>query len=435
MRRRRSSILRRGLLVASAGASLASLTAAFGTSDVRAQGPAPQAPATQASDAGASTSVTGCVETIPKGGKRPKVVEVFPERGTSGWAATLALTIEHGRGERVLPSGLDLSSASDAKKYLKQAGFVIPEQDGGAGARMWSDPDDAKSSSSLVTTHLELPVVTLPEQPGRNVMHLPPLPVAIARANGEIATVCTRPHTIVVEDPIANVPDAKPVANPPPRPQREEWTALKKAVIWGSLGVLAGAAIAYVIYRILSRPKPALPPPPPRPPWEVALEQLEAVRRARLLEEGRHMEYFDRVNDAVRGYLGARFGFDGLESTTDEILVALRKQAGGVVRFDGSLGEEHESRGGVAFEEIRAFLDECDLVKFANLKPTPEQCTAALVTGERLVRKTSPQAFAIRAGAPRDVAATTSESGASTETAIEKTSEASEDTTTGGHDP
>ena len=53
------------------------------------------------------------------------------------------------------------------------------------------------------------------------------------------------------------------------------------------------------------------------------------MRHAGLLDARRHAEYFDRVSDAVRGYLGARFGFDGLESTSDEILTALRKQAGG----------------------------------------------------------------------------------------------------------
>lgn len=349
------------------------------------------AAATSAAPPAATTSggsVGGCVETIPKGAQRPTVTETFPERGTSGWAATLAITIRHGRGERVLPSGLDLSSAADAKKYLKQAGFVVPAQEGGAGARVFSDPE--KPNETTTTTHLELPLVTLPDKPGRNVLHLPPLPVAIARSNGEIATVCTHPHTIVVEDPIANVPEAMPKANPSPRPQREEWTALKKAVTWGGLGIVVGAILAYLLYRYLSRPKPVPPPPPPRPPWEVALERLDDVRHAGLLETARYTEYFDRVNDAVRSYFGARFGFDGLESTTDEILAALRKQAGGIVRMhrDGAASQTWE--GAVTHDEIAAFLAECDLVKFANLTPTPEQCAAAIAAGERFIRKTSP---------------------------------------------
>ena len=51
------------------------------------------------------------------------------------------------------------------------------------------------------------------------------------------------------------------------------------------------------------------------------------MRHAGLLETQRFADFFDRVNDAVREYLGARFGFDGLESTTDETLAALRRAA------------------------------------------------------------------------------------------------------------
>lgn len=361
-----------------------------------AQGPAMDAgasgaPATSApvSDAG-TESVTGCVESIPKGAQRPILSETFPLRGTSGWAATLSITVRHGKGERVLPSGLDLSAAVEAKKYLQKAGFAIPDQDGGAAAHLWTEPENKESSLSI--THFELPLVVLPEKPGRNLMVLPPLPVAVARANGEIATVCTHPHSIGVEDPIANTPQAEPKLNPPPRPQREEWTALKKALLWGGLGLLVGALLAYLGYRQLTKPKPPAPPPPPRPPWEVALEKLDEVRHAGLLETERDAEYFDRVSDAVRGYLGARFGFDGLESTSDEILTALKKQAGGFVRMDtaAEAGAAMGPTPGVPLDEIRQFLGSCDLVKFANLKPSAEQCASALTAGEHIVRSTMP---------------------------------------------
>jgi hypothetical protein len=364
-----------------------------------AQGPAPHAgapdpaaAATATSDAGSDT-ISGCVESIPKGAQRPILSETFPLRGTSGWAATLAITVRHGKGERVLPSGLDLSAAVEAKKYLKKAGFSIPDQDGGAAAHLWTEPENKESSLSV--THFELPLVVLPEKPGRTMMELPPLPVAVARANGEIATVCTHPHTIGVEDPIANAPQAEPKLNPPPRPQREEWTALKKALLWGGLGLLAGALLAYLAYRQHTKPKPPAPPPPPRAPWEVALEKLDEVRHAGLLETQRDAEYFDRVSDAVRGYLGARFGFDGLESTSDEILTALEKHAGGFVRLDTAVAEGAASAPfapapGIPLAEIRRFLGECDLVKFANLKPSAEQCASALVSGEHIVRSTMP---------------------------------------------
>lgn len=350
----------------------------------------------QGPDAGASApdageSTYGCVESVPKGAQKPVIVDTFPARGMSGWAAALTVTVRHGKGERVLPSGLDLTSAGDAKKVLKEAGFAVPDQDGGAGARLWTDPEDPKASET--TTHLELPLVLLPAQPGRNGLVLPPLPVAVARANGEIATVCTRPHPILVEDPTSNTPEAMPKGNPPGIPQREEWTALKRALGYGAVGLALGALIAILVWRKLTAPKPLPPPPPPRPAWEVALEELDRVRHAGLLDTHRYGEHFDRTSDAVRRYLGARFGFDGLESTTDEILAALKKQGGGFIRFETPSGSERPAFGpapGVAFERIAGFLRDCDLVKFANLTPTPEQCSTSITTGEAIVRNTMP---------------------------------------------
>jgi hypothetical protein len=119
----------------------------------------------------------------------------------------------------------------------------------------------------------------------------------------------------------------------------------------------------------------APPPPPPRPPWEVALEKLDEVRHAGLLETHRYSEYFDRVNDAVRQYLGARYGFDGLECTTDEIMLAMQR----VPHF------------GLSLSEINAFLQECDLVKFANVTPSVDECQRALSSGEHIVRMTMPR--------------------------------------------
>jgi hypothetical protein len=339
-------------------------------------------------DAGAEGTY-GCVEQVPRGAQKPIILDTFPTRGTSGWAATLSITVRHGKGEKVLPSGLDLSRAVEAKKVLKEAGFAIPEQDGGAGAQVWSEKEDAQKPGAI--THLEMPLVLLPEKGGRNGLVLPRLPVAIARANGEIMTLCTQPHAVVVDDPISSTPDPKPVGNPAPIPQREEWTALKKALGWGALGLLAGAIIAWFVYKQMTKPKPTPPPPPPRPPWDVALEKLDETRHAGLLEKERYMDYFDRTSDAVRGYLGARFNFDGLESTTDEMLALLKKQeGGGFVRLDATPTDPNVPAPGISLQEIARFLRECDLVKFANLTPTPEQCVTAIEAGEKIVRATMP---------------------------------------------
>ena len=61
--------------------------------------------------------------------------------------------------------------------------------------------------------------------------------------------------------------------------------------------------------------------PPPRPPEEVAFEKLEAAERSGWLEEGEVKLFHVAVSEAVREYLGGRYGFDSLEQTTEELLV------------------------------------------------------------------------------------------------------------------
>jgi hypothetical protein len=322
----------------------------------------------------ASVARAECVETGPAGAERPTLVDTFPERGTSGYVATLHAVVSHGKGESVLPRGLELQSESDTARALKSAGFALPDQSGGGAARLSSADVDAKSGRRHTT--LDLPLVALPSGPGRHTLTLPPLPIAIARASSDVVTLCTKEHTIVVEDPTASTPNAQPRPNPPPRVQREEWVALERGLAWLVLGAAGGSLVAWMVLRWLRRPKPVPPPPPPRVPWEVAFERLHETRHAGLLEMQRFADFFDRVNDALREYLGARFGFDGLESTTDETLAALRR----LPQF------------GLPMPEVAGFLQQCDLVKFATWTPTLAECERALVEAERMVRATMPGA-------------------------------------------
>jgi len=310
-----------------------------------------------------------CNERLPEGKARPPMEEKFPDKGTSGYAATLSVVIEHGKGETVMPSGFHLQLDSDGARALERAGFAIPDPDGGAGPsiRVETRDDGAKST-------VELPVLLLPEKPGRSTLELPPLPIAIARASGELITVCTRPHRIVVEDPIASTPDAKPKDNPEPRPQREVWTTAKHVTIAALIALLVGALVAWLIGRWLRRERPVPPPPPPRPPWEIALEELSDLRAAELVKSERYVEHYDRVSHVVRRYCGDRYGFDGLESTTREMLSVLRRVVPQIV----------------VLPQIETFLRHADLVKFARLTPNEEECVEALTRGEEIIRRTIP---------------------------------------------
>src|SRR5208282_5528045 len=128
-----------------------------------------------------------CVETAPSGAGRPELVDSFPAHGMSGYASTLHVVVSHGRGETVMPRGLELQRESDAARALRAAGFSLPDQDAGAGATLSSTDADTKGGTQAGRrrTTIDLPLVALPTGPGRHTLTLPPLPITIARANGD----------------------------------------------------------------------------------------------------------------------------------------------------------------------------------------------------------------------------------------------------------
>jgi hypothetical protein len=352
-----------------AAAALFALLTAAGARAADAGMAAPDAGTAEAGAVSGAALGRSCVERLPQGKERPLLTESFPERGTSGYASTLEIVVEHGKGETVLPTGLELRSGGADETELKSAGFALPDPEGGAGPEI-----RVENRGERAVTTVRIGFVLLPPKPGRQRMLLPPVPIAIARASGEVATVCTRPHSIVVEDPIANTPNPSPRDNPEPRRQLEEWTWLKNATTIGAIALVVGALVAWLIGMWLRRPKPVPPPPPPRPPWEVALEELFDIKNAGLIKSERYAEHFDRVSDAIRKYLGDRYGFDGLESTTREALVLLREMQPPIPVLD----------------MIEASLRHADLVKFARLTPSEDECELSLVRAEQIVRSTIP---------------------------------------------
>lgn len=139
----------------------------------------------------------------------------------------------------------------------------------------------------------------------------------------------------------------------------------------GLVFALAGALVARAIQK---RRAARRPPPPPRPPWEIALEALARLReeRARGLDESAIEAWADAVSDVVREYLGARYGFDGLERTTDELVTTLKER------------EPSDAR----LETVRTFLRECDLVKFAKARLAPGELDGLLDSATRIVTET-----------------------------------------------
>ena len=69
------------------------------------------------------------------------------------------------------------------------------------------------------------------------------------------------------------------------------------------------------------------------------------------------MQFVDEVSDVVGEYLGGRFDFDGLETTTDEMLSSLRARGAQLA----------------IQQEVGQYLNRCDLVKFAKVVPDEDE--------------------------------------------------------------
>ena len=270
-----------------------------------------------------------------------------------------------------MPDGFRLQEDARFVKALKGEGFALASRDG-LSSSLLAIPTEQGDHKM---TRVEFVLVPLPEKSGRQNLKLPALPIVVRRASGEQTIVCTQTHSMVVEDPISTIPDARPKANPPPRQQREPWL-LAKIVAWTLVAGAASFALGFLARALWRRrPKPASPPPPRRPAWEVALEKLHIIEAEHLLEAGKFVSHHDRVTDVVREFLGNRFGFDGLECTSVELLALLKRRVEAVPHLPA----------------LRNFLDEADLIKFAKMTPTKDVCARVIADAYQFVKALSPE--------------------------------------------
>lgn len=317
----------------------------------------------------AEPELAACEETWSKDRQRPNLETRLPDRGTSGHVAWLTIVVDHLVGEQVLPGGVELAADAPEVRLLKAAEFVLPHPQSPVKASL-----DRKDAGTRAKTEIRLPLIPLPKQAGRHVLELPPLPIAVARASGEVQTLCTTSAKITVEDPLAGTPAAEPTKDPPARPQRELWTAARDLAVALLIAIPTALALALLFLRFKDAFKKAPPPVPPRPAWEVALSRLQALEQEGLLDRHEYELFLDGVVDTLREYLGSRYGFDGLECTTREILRQLEQRA---PDFSSML-------------DVRGLLQRTDLVKFARRLPTIDECREAIDQVRRIVRTTTP---------------------------------------------
>ncbi len=156
--------------------------------------------------------------------------------------------------------------------------------------------------------------------------------------------------------------------------QPEEVPVRTWRLLWALLAAVLTALIAFAVIRYLQRPKPVITTParPPEPAHVRARAALDALAKQNLPAQGKVKEFYFRLSEIIRSYLGELYAFDALECTTPELLAALQTR----------------TTPGLPMDALKTFADESDFVRYAKQDPGADACKTALEIGYRIVHST-----------------------------------------------
>lgn len=125
---------------------------------------------------------------------------------------------------------------------------------------------------------------------------------------------------------------------------------------WLILLILVFAALLVWALRRYKKQGSLLPPKPVVPPYEEAVQSLHKLKSRKLWEKGKEKEYFTALTYILRRYLAKEYDIPAMEMTSRQIMVALK--------------ENEDLKGQRA--SMRSLLDMADFVKYAKVRPLPE---------------------------------------------------------------
>lgn len=161
----------------------------------------------------------------------------------------------------------------------------------------------------------------------------------------------------------------EPRPNPGPLGWPMEWWFWILAI--GLLAaVLVGALVTLVAWRRGARP---IAPMVRQSPYRLALDAIARIEAAGYLERGEVDRFYTELSGVIRHYIEGQFGLRAPEQTTEEFLQALMAKP---VLLRG-----HR-------DALASFLEQCDLVKFARVRPTRQEGQNVLSAARGFVEAT-----------------------------------------------
>ncbi|MFI3240451.1 MAG: cell wall anchor protein, partial [Bacteroidales bacterium] len=111
------------------------------------------------------------------------------------------------------------------------------------------------------------------------------------------------------------------------------------------------------------------------PPYDEAIMNLNSLKDQQLWQAGRDKEYYTILTDILRSYLERRFGIYAMEMTSTQIIKILKSN------------EETK----VVNKNMQQILEIADFVKFAKVRPMPEDNERSFRNAVDFVEETKPK--------------------------------------------
>ncbi len=206
------------------------------------------------------------------------------------------------------------------------------------------------------------------------VYMIPPQQYVIGRDTFKSNPVTLKVLPVKV-DSMTTVHDYKPVAEVPfklldflPSFIADYW--------WIYLLVLLVLAISvFVYFKWLKKGRiPLMPQKKELPPYEEAIMSLENLKQRQLWQSGQDKEYYTALTDILRKYIYRRFDINAVEMTSSQIMDVLKKN--------------EETRA--VNEQLSMILEIADFVKFAKVRPLPDDNEVAYQRAVHFVNETKP---------------------------------------------
>lgn len=198
---------------------------------------------------------------------------------------------------------------------------------------------------------------------------LPPFRYAIGEDTVESSTVTLK----VLEVDLDSLTDINPMESVVSVPTKW-YDIIPNWWIWIFVGVAAVGVVACCI--LLFRRKKGLISKPVKvtPPYDLAVMRLNDLQAKKLPQSGRDKEYYTELTEILRQYLDGRFGINAMEMSSTQIIDTLR----------------HNKETKPGSELMKQILEIADFVKFAKVRPMPDDNVKAFNSAVRFVEDSKP---------------------------------------------